>query len=156
MFNLTFQSLARASKFFAALAISVFFISRANAQMAENQLIAAVGIEPTPKVIYYAPGASAKTDVQPTYARTAKKLSAAYEGFAIQLFETDFPLSRENALFRQFGRVFFERGDDGKYRYYILAQNFSSKKAVDGFIKQIIKKRAPEAKSVEFKMGKLK
>ena len=92
MFNQTFQSLARASKFFPALALSVFFIGHANAQMAENQLVAVVGNEPPAKIVYYAPGASAKTDVQPTYARTAKKLSAAYEGYAIQLFETDFPL----------------------------------------------------------------
>lgn len=156
MFNRTFQNLARASKRALPVAIGLFLSARATAQMAENQLVAVVNNEPPAKVIYYAPGATAKTDIQPTYARTAKKLSAAFEGFAIELAATDFPLSRENALFRQFGRVFFERGEDGKYHYLILAQNFSSKKAVEDFIGQIIKKRAPEAVAVEFRQGKRK
>ncbi len=156
MSNRSFQNIARAAKSTLSVAALMLTINAASAQMAENQLVAVVGHDAPIKVIYYAPGATAKTDIQPTYARTAKKLSAAYEGFAIELAATDFPLSRENALFRQFGRVFFERGEDGKYHYLILAQNFSGKKAVEEFIAKIIKKRAPEAVAVEFKLGKRK
>ena len=156
MFNRSFQTLARAAKSTLAIAAAMCLITEASAQMAANQLIAVVDHAPPTKIVYYAPGASSKTNIQPTYARTAKKLSAAFEGYAIQLAETDFPLSRENALFRQFGRVFFERGENGKYRYLILAPNFSSKKAVEGFIDQIIKRRAPDAMAVEFKMGSRK
>ncbi len=153
MSNRQFQNLARTMK--AALAVAVLATS-ARAQMAENQLVAVVNHEPPAKVVYYAPGASAKTDVQPTYARQARKLSAAYDGFAVELMATDFPLSRENALFRQFGRVFFERGDDGKWHYLILAPSFSSKKGVEDFIAMMLSKRAPGALAVEYREGKRK
>lgn len=124
------------------------------AQAGDAQVLAVVDPNPAPKTIYYAPGASANTEIQPTYARWAKKLSAAYEGFAIQLAVTDFPLSRENVLFKRFGRVFYERGEDGKYSYLVLVPNFSSKKAVDEFVEKIIKPRFMEAAAVEYRLGK--
>jgi hypothetical protein len=163
MFNRSFALCALTKFTFLILLLTFLTAKNASAQMAETQLVSVVNIE-TPatvveapaKTVYYAPGASAKTDVQPTYARWAKKLSAVYDGYAIQLAVTDFPLSRENALFQQFGRVFYERNEAGKYCYMILASNFSSKKAVEEFIGNILKKRVADAVAVEYKSGKRK
>jgi hypothetical protein len=149
----------RFNQFCTISAIFVFVIcsfTTSYAQMAESQLVSVVNIPAPTKTIYYAPGASPKKDIEPTYARWAKKMSAVYDGFAVQLCVTDFPLSRENALFSQFGQVFYERTAEGKFAYMIAAPKFSNKKSLQDFIDNIMKKRAPEAVAVEFKDGKRK
>ncbi len=85
--------------------------------------------------------------------RHHKKLPKTFEGYAIELTTSDFPLARDYHLFEQFGEVFYERRKGQGYAYLIMI-NFSSKKAIESYIKNIIIHKAPEAHLVEYKKGK--
>lgn len=99
-----------------------------------------------------------KTNEKPSekpviYLRYAKKLSAAYEGFAIELLSAERPLLQGNPIFKKFGGIVFDRTEDGKYAYVIMVP-FSSKKSVESFLENVVKPKAPGAKIVTFKNGK--
>lgn len=87
------------------------------------------------------------------YFRHHKRLPKTFDGFAIELTTSDFPLSRNYHLFEQFGMVYFEKSNNVGYAYLIMI-DFSSKKAIEDYIKNIIVHKAPEAKLVEYKKGK--
>ncbi len=85
--------------------------------------------------------------------RHHKKLSVTYDGYAIELTTADFPLNRDYHLFEQFGKVYYDRVEGKGYSYLIIA-DFSSKKAIEQYLKTVIIHKAPEAKLVEYKKGK--
>ncbi len=161
MFNrtLTLETLTKSSKDILILCFLLSVVTRAAAQAGGAQVAATLPkiapVEPL-KPIYYQPGAPSITSIQPvTYVRWAKKLSAAYNGSAIELMQTDFPLTRENVLFRRFGNLHYERTDEGKFSYVILIpQTFSKREAVADFLEKVIKPRFPQSRIVDFKLGK--
>ena len=90
--------------------------------------------------------------ITPSYYRHHKKLPAIYSGFGIQLTTSDLPLKRDYFLFKQFGNIHYEKLDEGGYAYVLLVK-FSSKKALENYITQVILPKAPEALPLVYKNG---
>ncbi|MEM6769960.1 MAG: hypothetical protein AAF597_05165 [Bacteroidota bacterium] len=93
-----------------------------------------------------------KSDRVPYYYRHHRKLSAAYEGYVIQLAQSSSPLRRDHALFKQFGGIYYDKLEDGQYIYCIKI-NFHTKKAMKKYLDQIIRPKAPDAAIVLYKKG---
>ncbi|MFT5165802.1 MAG: hypothetical protein ACI8P3_001031 [Saprospiraceae bacterium] len=85
--------------------------------------------------------------------RHHKRLPVTFEGYAIELTTSDFPLSRDYHLFEQFGKVYYDQVKGQGYSYLILV-DFSSKKAIEQYIGKVLVYRAPEARIVAYKKGK--
>ncbi|MEL6863613.1 MAG: hypothetical protein AAFP19_04300 [Bacteroidota bacterium] len=93
-----------------------------------------------------------KSDRVPYYYRHHRKLSAAYEGYVIQLAKSTGPLRRDHPLFKQFGGIHYDKLEDGQYVYCIKI-NFHTKKAMKKYLDQIIRPKAPNAAIVLYKKG---
>jgi hypothetical protein len=87
--------------------------------------------------------------------RKAKKISAAYDGYAIELTTSERPLLHNDPIFKKFGNIIFDRQEDGKYAYLIPVP-FSSKKSTESFLENVIKPNTPAAKLVVYKKGTCK
>jgi hypothetical protein len=87
--------------------------------------------------------------------RKAKKLSAAYSGYAIEIANSDRPLLQTDPIFKKFGSIIFDRKEDGKY-VYLIPIPFSTKKSTESFLENVIKPNSPDAKLVEYKKGTCK
>ncbi len=85
--------------------------------------------------------------------RHHKKLPKTYEGYAIELTTSDFPLSRDYHLFEQFGQVFYDKVEGQGYAYMIIA-DFSSKKSLEQYVQNVVIHKTSEARIVEYKKGK--
>jgi len=85
--------------------------------------------------------------------RHHKRLPKTFEGFVIELTTSDFPLNRDYHLFEQFGEVYYEQVQGTGYAYLIVA-DFSSKKSIEQYVKNVVIHKAPEAKVFEYKKGK--
>lgn len=85
----------------------------------------------------------------------AQRLSGIYTGYAIELANSNLPLDRHHRIFRQFGNVRYHKLSDGRYSYVITAE-FSSSKAAEEFLQNIIKPRVPSAKLFIYKDGQRK
>lgn len=132
----------------------------ANAQFAVIQTIRTL----LPKFVerYHPGGPTAEAAAPKTAAaerpisvvRRARRISAAYEGFAIEVASADRPLLHDDPIFRKFGNIVYERTDEGKYSYLIQVP-FSGKESVLEFLKNVIAPRVPDARLAQFKDGKL-
>ena len=104
---------------------------------------------------YVAPKAShissSVSSIPSTY-RFHKKLPQLFSGYAIEVAASNYPLQRDNPVFRQFGNIHYEKLREGGYSYLILA-SFSSQDAALGFIKTIILPKVAEARLFEYKDG---
>lgn len=89
----------------------------------------------------------------PPYYRHHKSLPEDYSGFTIELIASAQPLRRDFTLFKQFGNVYYDLLPNGTYSYCILI-NFSNRKAIDEYLKMVIRPKAPDAKVVEYRGGK--
>ena len=87
--------------------------------------------------------------------RKAKRIAADYNSFVIVLQESDRPLVSTNPIFRQFGKVVYDRTEKGKYSYMICTP-FTAEKHVNEFMNAVILPRFPEAHVVEYKDGTAK
>jgi hypothetical protein len=87
--------------------------------------------------------------------RKAKKVSAAYDGYAIEIASSDRPLMQNDPIFKKFGNIIFDRQEDGKYAYLIPIP-FSTKKSTESFLENVIKPHTPSAKVVVYKNGNCK
>jgi hypothetical protein len=87
--------------------------------------------------------------------RKAKKVSAAYDGYAIEVVSSDRPLLQTDPIFKKFGNIVFDRREDGKYAYLIPVP-FSTKKSTEIFLDIVIKPKTPLARLVEYKKGTYK
>lgn len=132
--------------------------ANANAQFAVIQTIRTL----LPKFVerYYPGGPAAETapktvaEKSVSVVRRARRISAAYEGYAIQVASADRPLLHDDPIFRKFGNIVYERTDDGKYAYLIQVP-FSGKESVLEFLRNVIAPRVADARIAEFKSGKL-
>ncbi len=91
----------------------------------------------------------------PLYFRHHKKLPVAYSGFVIELVTSDLPLKRNHSLFKQFGNVYYDKLEGGKYAYCVLT-NFNNRRVAGQYIHNIIARRAPKARVVEYVRGRRK
>ena len=88
----------------------------------------------------------------PSYYRHHKKLSAIYNGHAIEITRSELPLKRSNPLLRQFGNIHYEKLKGGGYAYVLLVK-FSTKKALKNYVKQVVVPNAPDAKAIIYRNG---
>ncbi|MFK7936426.1 MAG: hypothetical protein AB8G22_23125 [Saprospiraceae bacterium] len=88
------------------------------------------------------------------YGQFHKRLPADYNGYIIELLQTERPLARDHIIFQQFGKIFYDKLTDGQYGYCILAQNFTSVESLERYVESMVIHRAPTAAVVEYKNGK--
>jgi hypothetical protein len=87
------------------------------------------------------------------YRKAFKKLPALYNGYVIELEASNYPLDHANAIFRQFGNVYYDKLTGGGYSYCIKV-DFSSLDSVKQYLNNNIIYRAPEARILQYKKGK--
>lgn len=90
----------------------------------------------------------------PEHFRYHRTLSATYTGFAIELIQSEIPLNRNYLVFKQFGRIYYEKLADGKGYAYCIKVPFDEQSAVERFLQSTVLHRAPEAKIIRYKNGK--
>ncbi|MEM6321840.1 MAG: hypothetical protein AAF960_29540 [Bacteroidota bacterium] len=91
----------------------------------------------------------------PFFYRHHKRLELTHSGIVLELIVSERPLERSHPIFRQFGNVHYDRLDEGGYAYCVLT-NFGDVKKANEFLRQMILRRAPEARVVRYKLGKRK
>jgi hypothetical protein len=84
--------------------------------------------------------------------RFHKKLPSLYEGFAIEVASSDYPLDRTDKVFRQFGGIHYDKLDEGGYSYLVLGR-FSDEESALSFLQNVVIHRAKEARVVRYKEG---
>jgi hypothetical protein len=134
----------------------------ANSQTGDASLLVLTNINKLfpPVIERFNPGGPADEPATETvlpivFFRKAKKVSAAYDGYAIEIASADKPLLQNDPIFKKFGNIVFDRREDGKYAYLIPVP-FSTKKSSETFLDIVIKPKTPEAKLVEYKKGTYK
>ena len=88
------------------------------------------------------------------YAYT-KRIPALYSGFVVELTTSELPLTRDYEIFKNFGKVYHDKTQEGYYSYLIIA-DFNKKEAVEEYIKNIVAHRVADAKIFLYKNGKRK
>ncbi|MBI1224657.1 MAG: hypothetical protein GC192_05430 [Bacteroidetes bacterium] len=96
-----------------------------------------------------------KTAPAPVSVRPHKRLPALFDGYAIEIATSTYPMDKTNPLFRQFGNVVYEKLPEGGYSYLIVA-NFNSKDAALDFVKNVVKPKAEKARLIQFSDGNRK
>jgi len=84
--------------------------------------------------------------------RFHKKLPSLYQGYAIEVATSDYPLDRTAPVFRQFGGIHYDKLDQGGYSYLVLGR-FASEKSALTFLQNVVIHRAKEARVVRYKEG---
>ncbi len=92
-----------------------------------------------------------KPAITSTY-RYHKRLASTHSGIAIELTASNFPLSRDYPIFKQFGNVYYDKLKQGGYSY-LIKTNFKNWEAAEKFLSEIILPKAPEARVIEYKTG---
>ena len=87
--------------------------------------------------------------------RLQKRLSAVYDGYAIEVGTSEFPVERTDPLLKKFGKIYYQKLRGGGYSYVIKAE-FSDLKSVKQFCNTVIKPKVKEARIFEYNMGKRK
>ncbi len=85
------------------------------------------------------------------YFRHFKQLAPTYQGLLIELTVADVPLRRDHPLFNYFGNIHYKKFKNGKVAYYIIGDQFNSKKNAKAFVKNVVRPNAPDAKLVNMK-----
>lgn len=97
-------------------------------------------------------GKQGEKDASKEVFRFHKKLPTFYEGYAIEVATSDYPLDRTTPVFRQFGGIHYDKLDEGGYSYLILGR-FSDKKSAITFLHTVVMHRAKDARVVKYKEG---
>lgn len=89
----------------------------------------------------------------PEMVRKPKKLAGNYTGYAIELTTVfNKPLEPTDKLFQLFGGLVIEQHDGNTYSYLLC--NFTTKKALDTYKKQVVQDKYPQAKGLKYKNGR--
>lgn len=102
------------------------------------------------------PLATTKKNIANNYGQSYKRVPGAFTGYAVELLITDRPLARQDNMFRQFGKVYYDKLSNGTYSYCILANDFSSEDSLERYVENMVIHRAPEAQVIIYKTGKRK
>ena len=81
-----------------------------------------------------------------------KKLPVFYEGYAIEVATSTYPLDRKNQVFRKFGNIHYDKLERGSYSYLILG-GFSNDKSILHFLQNVIAPQVKDARAVHYKEG---
>lgn len=103
-----------------------------------------------------APLAATKKNIAKNYGQSYKRVPGSFTGYAIELLITNRPLARQDDMFRQFGKVYYDKLSNGEYSYCILANDFSSEASLEKYVENMVIHRAPKAQVVTYKTGKRK
>ena len=85
--------------------------------------------------------------------RFHKKLPSLYQGYAIEVAASNYPLDRTEGVFRKFGGIHYDKLQGGGYSYLILGR-FSSEESALHFLETIIQPREQSARLIQYKEGK--
>ena len=96
--------------------------------------------------------AKTATATAPTPNRYSKKLPALYQGYAIEVKTSTYPLDRNNQIFRKFGNIHYDKLERGSYSYLIVGR-FSDDESVLHFLHNIIAPQVKDAKAVHYEDG---
>lgn len=96
----------------------------------------------------------AKKEVRktPTPHRVHKKLPALYQGYAVEVATSTYPLDGTNGIFRKFGNIHYDKLERGSYSYLILGR-FRNDASALHFLTNIIAPQVKEARVVHYKDG---
>ena len=84
--------------------------------------------------------------------RFHKKLPALYNGYAIEVIASNYPLDRTNPIFHQFGNIHYDKLERGGFSYLILTR-FTSDEPAQRFLKNIIIPKARDARLIFYNDG---
>ena len=84
--------------------------------------------------------------------RIHKKLPAMYDGYAVEVATSTYPLDQTNPIFRKFGNIHYDKLERGSYSYLILGR-FSNDKSALHFLNNIIGPQVKSAKVVHYEEG---
>ncbi len=128
---------------FLLLVISTAAFSQGAAAYEANNTIAAIS------------GPIKKTPPAPLSVRSHKRFPALFNGLAIEIATSTYPMDKTNPIFRKFGNVHYEKLSEGGYSYLIMA-NFSSKESALDFVQNVVKPKAEKARLIQFSDGNRK
>ena len=133
-------------------------VAQSSVAVGDNVAIMAPAV-PTPKPPKTGASASASVLVSANkeeeavgYVRYQKRLSASYSGCLIELVQSEFPLRRSEAIFSQFGNVAYDKLPSGIYSYCVPTE-FSSRQALEKYVQEVVRPRAPKAQIIEYRNG---
>ncbi len=92
------------------------------------------------------------TAEKPSPYHSRKKLPVFYEGYAIEVAASTYPLDRTNPIFRKFGNIHYDKLERGSYSYIILGR-FSDDKSILHFLSNVIAPQVKDARAVHYKDG---
>ena len=81
-----------------------------------------------------------------------KKLPALYEGYAIEVATSTYPLNPDNPIFRKFGNIHYDKLERGGYSYLIPGR-FSNDKSALHFLNNVIVPQVKDARVIRYKDG---
>ena len=87
--------------------------------------------------------------------RMQKRLSAVYDGYAIEVASSELPVEKSHPIFQNFGKIYYQRLNGGGYSYLIKAE-FKDLKSVKHFADAVVKPKMPYARIFKYKKGKRK
>ncbi len=104
---------------------------------------------------YVASAETSNRDNLPSVYRYHKKISATYDGFAVEIATSEYPMERTEPVFRKFGKVFYHKLRKGGYSYVILL-DFGKEKEAAKFCKNVIAPKVERARLIEYDQGERK
>lgn len=105
---------------------------------------------------YYASNVSmASIDRASKVYRMQKRISAVYDGYAIEVAASELPVEKSHPIFQNFGKIFYQKLNGGGYSYLIKAE-FKDLKSVRHFADMVVRPKIPYARIFKYKKGKRK
>lgn len=87
--------------------------------------------------------------------RMQKRLSAVYSGYAIEVATSNLPVEKSHPIFKNFGKIYYQKLSGGGYSY-LIKTDFKDLKAIKHFAEQVVKPKMPSAQIFKYKKGKRK
>ena len=112
--------------------------------------------EPMASVILVKDGQTTSKETTTTLPKTYYhhyRLSGTYTGLMIEIASSELPMERTNPLFRQFGKVYYDKLDEGGYSY-VITTDFTHKKSLRKFFERVIQPKITSARMIEYRSGK--
>ena len=105
---------------------------------------------------FYASNTTIATDDRSSKVyRMQKRLSAVYSGYAIEVATSDLPVEKSHPIFKNFGKIYYQKLNGGGYSYLIIT-DFNNLKSIRHFTEQVVKPKMGNAQIFKYKKGKRK
>lgn len=93
-----------------------------------------------------------KKETALTAVRFQKKMPAGYDGYVVQIAASEYPMQRDEPVFRQFGNVYYDKLREGGFSYVIMT-HFSDLKSALDFCENVVRGKVADAKVIEYDNG---